>query len=104
MEHRDLGKSMPSGHMPCALKRMLAFEESNCCQHTAVRCWEQGSLPEKIGKDSIQIAQNYLGVYYNDVILLLSILQKSALSKGAQNVCLGVFFCTFNLKYVQVKK
>lgn len=81
---------------------MLAFEESNCCQHTAVCCWEQGSLPEKVEKDSIQIAQNYLGIYYNDVILLLIVLQKTALSKGVQDLCSGFFFCTFNLKYVQV--
>lgn len=82
---------MQSDYRPCALQRMLAFEESNYCQHTSVVCREQDSLPGKIDKDSIDIAQHDLYVYCNDVILLLSTVQKTALSKGVQNLSLVWF-------------
>lgn len=64
---------MQSDHKSWALQSMLAFEESSYCQRTPVGCGDQGSLPGKIDKDSIEIGQHDLCVYYSDVILLLSI-------------------------------
>lgn len=63
---------MQSDHKSCAHQSTLAFEESSYCQHTPVGCGDQGSLPGKTDKDSIEIAQHDLCAYYNDVILLLS--------------------------------